>query len=161
MKFLKLCIENYKCFQKPVEINLDIAEGQKNIVLIGGMNGAGKTAILEAINICLYGESKAKIFRGINRRENKITQSDLEEKLVLVKNDQRLAISDQGGWQDFLEKTIPHSITQFFFFNGEKIEYMASDKDPEGKLKESIEALFINSKQVKKNWKFGRKNLSI
>ena len=176
MKFLKLCIENYKCFQKPVEINLDIAEGQKNIVLIGGMNGSGKTAILEAINICLYGKSKAKIFRSINRRElekgngnvffelqiklddgdilkikrawkntsyglNKITQSDLEEKLVLVKNDQRLAISDQGGWQDFLEKTIPHSITQFFFFNGEKIEYMASDKDSEGKLKESIEAL--------------------
>jgi len=176
MKFLKLCIENYKCFQKPVEINLNIAEGQKNIILIGGMNGAGKTAILEVINICLYGESKAKIFHGINRRElekgngniffelqiklddgdilkikrawknashglNKITQSDLEESLVLVKNDQRLAISDQGGWQNFLEKTIPQSITQFFFFNGEKIEYMASDKDPEGKLKESIEAL--------------------
>ncbi len=176
MKFLKLCIENYKCFQKPVEINLDIIEGQKNIVLIGGMNGAGKTAILEAINICLYGKSKAKIFHSINRRElekgngnvffelqiklddgdilkikrswknasyglNKITQSDLEEKLVLVRNDQRLAISDQGGWQDFLEKTIPSSITQFFFFDGEKIEYMASDKDSEGKLKESIEAL--------------------
>ena len=69
MKFLKLCIENYKCFQKPIEINLDIIEGQKNIVLIGGMNGAGKTAILEAINICLYGESKAKIFHGINRSE--------------------------------------------------------------------------------------------
>ncbi len=186
MKFLKLCIENYKCFQKPVEINLDIVKGQKNIVLIGGMNGAGKTAILEAINICLYGKSKAKIFRSINRRElekgngnvffelqiklddgdilkikrswknashglNKITQSDLEEKLVLVKNDQRLAISDQGGWQDFLERTIPSGITQFFFFNGEKIEYMASDKDPEGKLKESIEALLgiERAKQLK------------
>ncbi len=176
MKFLKLCLENYKCFQKPIDINLEVAEGQKNIVLIGGMNGAGKTAILEAITICLYGESKANILRGINRNElekgngnvffelqikldngdilkikrswknishglNKITQSDLEEKLVVVKNNERLAISDQGGWQEFLEKTIPKSISQFFFFNGEKIEYMASDKDPEGKLKESIEAL--------------------
>lgn len=195
MKFLKLCIENYKCFQKPVEINLSIAKGQKNIILIGGMNGAGKTAILEAINICLYGESKAKIFHGINRREleigngnvffelqiklddgdilrikrawknashglNKITQSDLEENLVLVKNDQRLAISDQGGWQDFLEKTIPRSITQFFFFNGEKIEYMASDKDPEGKLKESIEALLgiERAKQLKIDLEYIRKD---
>lgn len=176
MKFLRLMIENYKCFQKPIEINLDIADRTRNIVLIGGMNGAGKTAILEAINICLYGKKKEKIFKGINRRElergngnvffeldielddgdilkvkrlwrcsshgiNKILSADLEEKLVIVRNEQRLAISDQGGWQDFLEKTIPYSISQFFFFNGEKIDYMASDEDSEGKLKESIEAL--------------------
>ncbi|HBG62037.1 MAG: DNA sulfur modification protein DndD [Omnitrophica WOR_2 bacterium GWF2_38_59] len=176
MKFLKLFIDNYKSFQKPVEINLDITDADKNIVLIGGMNGAGKTAILEAINICLYGERKEKLYKAINRREldkgngnilfelhillddgdvlkvkrswrcashglNKITSSDLEEKLVLVRNEQRLAISDQGGWQDFLEKTIPYGISQFFFFNGEKIEYMASDEDSEGRLKESIEAL--------------------
>jgi len=176
MRFLKLCIENYKCFQKPVEINLEVSGTDKNIVLIGGMNGAGKTAILEAINICLYGADRKTIYKGINRRElekgngnvffelhiqlddgdilkikrawrtfthglNKITQSDLEERLVIIKNDQRLAITDQTGWQDFLEKTIPYGISQFFFFNGEKIEYLASDEDSEGRLKESIEAL--------------------
>jgi len=195
MNFLKLYIENYKCFQKPIEINLDITKGQRNIVLIGGMNGAGKTAILEAINICLYGESKANIIRGINRSElekgngdvffelhikldngdilkikrswknnsyglNKITHADLEEKLVLVKNNERLAISDQGGWQEFLEKTIPKSVAQFFFFNGEKIEYMASDKDPEGKLKESIEALLgiERAKQLRNDLEYIRKD---
>lgn len=176
MKFLKLTIENYKCFQKPVAINLDVEGAVKNIVLIGGMNGAGKTAILEAINICLYGEKKERILKAINRKElekgngnvhfalhillddgdilkvkrswqttthgiNKISVSDLDEKLVLVRNDERLAITDQGGWQDFLERTIPYGISQFFFFNGEKIEYMASDEDSEGRLKESIEAL--------------------
>jgi DNA sulfur modification protein DndD len=177
MKFMKLKVENYKCFQKPVEINFNIQDqDRKNLVLIGGMNGAGKTTVLEAVNICLYGEKKERIYKGINRRElekgngnvffelhvqlddgdileikrnwkvdnhglNKITSADLQEKLVIVRNQQRLAISDQTGWQDFIERTIPFGISQFFFFNGEKIEYMASDEDAEGRLKESIEAL--------------------
>ena len=42
MKFLKLIIKNYKCFQKPTDINLDISSKERNIVLIGGINGAGK-----------------------------------------------------------------------------------------------------------------------
>ncbi|MDH4203836.1 MAG: DNA sulfur modification protein DndD, partial [Phycisphaerae bacterium] len=43
-------------------------------------------------------------------------------------------------WQDFLNATIPQSITQFFFFDGEKIQEIASDDHSEVRLKSSLEA---------------------
>jgi len=71
MRLLKLVIENYKCFQGPTEIDFTAGrvEPGRNIFLIGGMNGAGKTAILEAINICLYGGKKGVIRERINRNQ--------------------------------------------------------------------------------------------
>lgn len=68
MRLLKLVIENYKCFKGPTEIDFTAGrvEPGRNIFLIGGMNGAGKTAIMEAINICLYGAKKTVIHERIN-----------------------------------------------------------------------------------------------
>ena len=51
MKFRKLSIENYKSFQFPTEIHFPDSENGKSIFLIGGMNGAGKTSIMESINV--------------------------------------------------------------------------------------------------------------
>ena len=69
MKFIKLTIENYKSFQYPTEIAFPITADGRSIFLIGGMNGAGKTSIMEAINYCLYGAKVDEIYRNINRRE--------------------------------------------------------------------------------------------
>ncbi len=55
MKFRKLTIENYKSFQFPTEIVFPVGEAGRSIFLIGGMNGAGKTSIMEAVTYCLYG----------------------------------------------------------------------------------------------------------
>ena len=52
MKFNKLTIENYKSFQFPTVINFPQSSEGKSIFLMGGMNGAGKTSVMEAINIC-------------------------------------------------------------------------------------------------------------
>ena len=54
MKFRKLTIENYKSFQFPTTIEFPDSSEGKSIFLIGGMNGAGKTSVMEAVNICLY-----------------------------------------------------------------------------------------------------------
>lgn len=50
MKFFELTIENYKSFQFSKEILFPIATKGQSIFLIGGMNGEGKTAIMEAIH---------------------------------------------------------------------------------------------------------------
>lgn len=173
MKFRKLTIENYKSFQFATQIIFPAGEEGRSIFLIGGMNGAGKTSIMEAINYCLYGAKSDLIFRNINRREKAkgnanvslelvmemddhseliVKRSwtagvaldpkprDLTERLVIVRDGKRVSVQSQDIWQDFIRSAIPPGITQFFFFDGEKIQTIAADDHSEVRLKSSLEA---------------------
>lgn len=172
----KICIENYKSFETQVDFDLvgETKETNKNIILIGGMNGAGKTSLLEAINICLYGLPKSEIFKRINRNQlrrgnalvrfelhlfldsgdnlvvirkwkanrfqNDIRFSDLEEELIVKQNNEIKRLS-QDLWQDYLNVTIPEGITKFFFFDGEKIQEIATEEHMGVRLKNDMEAV--------------------
>ncbi|CEH29400.1 ATPase [Aneurinibacillus migulanus] len=70
MLFKKLLFDNYKTYYGHQEVNLYIPkevreEEGKNIILLGGLNGAGKTTILKAILYVLFGK------RGISEQEHK------------------------------------------------------------------------------------------
>ncbi|MBT7260806.1 MAG: AAA family ATPase, partial [Desulfobacula sp.] len=173
MKFRKLTIENYKSFQFPTEIHFPQGNNGKSIFLIGGMNGAGKTSIMEAVNFCLYGGKVNDIFKAINRKEKALGNvrvsfelviemddfselivkrtwaagavespkaNDLDERLVVVRDGKRVSVQNKQMWQDFIRATIPPGITQFFFFDGEKIQEIAADDHSEVRLKTSLEA---------------------
>lgn len=173
MKFNYLTIENYKSFQFPTKLEFPQSETGKSIFLVGGMNGAGKTSIMEAVNICLYGERADVIYKSINHKElakgnafvsfelefetdnaetvlvkrswsanacEKPLAKDLVEKLTVVKDGRRVSVQNKEIWQDYINSTIPKSITQFFFFDGEKIQEIAADDHSEVRLKDSLEA---------------------
>ena len=173
MKFRKLTIENYKSYQFPTELHFPDGHDGKSIFLIGGMNGAGKTAIMEAINFCLFGCKTDTIFKATNRKEKvrgNVTVSfeliiemddltelivkrswnagaidnpksgDMVERLVVVRDGKRVSVQNKQMWQDFIRATIPPGITQFFFFDGEKIQEIADDDHSEVRLKSSLEA---------------------
>lgn len=173
MKFRKLTIENYKSFQFTTDIEFPVGEDGRSIFLIGGMNGAGKTSIMEAVTFCLYGGKVDDIYRNINRREKAkgnanvtfelvidmddgsellVKRSwtagavidpkprDLTERLAVVQDGKRVSVHNQTLWQDFIRATIPPGITQFFFFDGEKIQEIAADDHSELRLKSSLEA---------------------
>lgn len=173
MKFRKLSIENYKSFQFATEIVFPIGGDGRSIFLIGGMNGAGKTSIMEAVTYCLYGGKADDIYRNINRREkakgnadvafeiviemddsselvvkrswtagavSEPKPRDLTERLVVVRDGRRVSVQNQEIWQDFIRAAIPPGITQFFFFDGEKIQQIAADDHSEVRLKSSLEA---------------------
>lgn len=65
---------------------------------------------------------------------------DLNERLVVVRDGKRISVQNQKMWEDFIRATIPPGITQFFFFDGEKIQEIAADDHSEVRLKSSLEA---------------------
>ena len=67
MRFKQIVFENYKTYYGHQKIDLSITDEDKkanrNIILLGGLNGAGKTTILKAIRYILFGQ------RGISKVE--------------------------------------------------------------------------------------------
>ncbi len=176
MRIKQITIDNFKVFQRPTTIVFPKGGGQQNIFLIGGSNGSGKTTIVEALSLCLYGGKTKQIFESINKNErergncgvsfelifekddgveigvkrmwqtngvtvNQPKAGDLEEKLIINKNGERIKVVNKTKWQEYINATIPEGISDFFFFNGEKIERMAEDEDSSVQLKSSIETI--------------------
>jgi DNA sulfur modification protein DndD len=62
-------LSNFKAYQDQSFSFPKPCEG-KNMVLIGGMNGHGKTTLLEALYLCLYGEDAAHHLARAGLKEN-------------------------------------------------------------------------------------------
>lgn len=172
MRIKRLTIENYKSFRYKTQIDFPTSEEGNSVFLIGGMNGAGKSSLMEAINLCLYGCKNEEIFRSINRRElannntnvsfeltmdhdgselivkrswkanqvEELRASNLVETLVVTHDGKRVSGTGSQAWQEFVKAKIPKTITQFFFFDGEKIQEIASETRLGQKLKFSLES---------------------
>jgi DNA sulfur modification protein DndD len=66
MIFLELVLQNFGPYVGKQVINLDprIAENPHPIILLGGMNGGGKTTLMDSIRLALYGQRAQCSTRG-------------------------------------------------------------------------------------------------
>lgn len=182
MKIDRIVIHNFKCFHGTCRIE-GLAEkraSDKRIILLGGLNGAGKTTIFEALLLCLYGQKNRTLWpsKGARREDyqnyicavtNRVAAAqslrpqmsvevalkDIElggfPKCLHVKRtwiidaktrtiwDETLEITDEKGqkfefvsqddWEEFINELIPYDVSQFFFFDGEKIQDFVKDED--------------------------------
>lgn len=170
----KLIMHNFGVYASTNQFEF---HGEKPIVLIGGMNGRGKTTFLEAVLLGLYGsnsfaytESKFKTYGQylksyVNKADGtKKTYIELEfsmdgsdEEVYLVHrewdgNTQRIRekiwVKKNGidnsflteNWPMFVENILPSALSNFFFFDGEKIAELAVE-NTNSQMKESIKAL--------------------
>jgi len=151
---------------------------EKPIVLIGGLNGRGKTTFLEAVLLSLYGansfaykESSYKTYGQylrsfvnrsdgtmqtfveleielnnsekdrytIHREWNSLNKIRTSETIQIQKNDKYNEFLTQN-WSMFVENILPSALSNFFFFDGEKIAELAVDQT-NSQIKESIRAM--------------------
>ncbi len=70
MRIDKITLTNFRQYQGSNSIDLRTT-GEKNIILIGGKNGYGKTNFLMSLVWCLYGEDIAKIDENFKREIQK------------------------------------------------------------------------------------------
>lgn len=76
MIITRLTLENFGVFRGRHVFNLApvYSEGQaRPVILIGGMNGAGKTTIFEAIRLCLYGPNMDELRKKRGAYEKYVT----------------------------------------------------------------------------------------
>ena len=152
-------------------------ENQKPVVLIGGMNGRGKTTFLEAVLLALYGansfayhESRYRTYgqylksyvnkhdgslktyvelefkleentkeRYLVHREWSAAKQKTKESVFVFKNGERNAFLTDN-WSMFVENILPSGLSNFFFFDGEKIAEIAVE-NTNNQMKESIKTL--------------------
>ena len=167
MKITSLTLYNYKNFYKKNVIDLSLEKGRNhNMILIGGVNGAGKTTILEAFKICLYGirfngkfnsrVSYNKFLTSIKNRDSikdddkdyyieleielnnsyqksilnlkrqwVFKNSDVTESFFIKKDGKPLEIIPEEYWEDYIISIIPPFISEYFFFDGEKVKELS------------------------------------
>lgn len=64
MKINKLVLKNFRSYEEETTFDFSTTN-DKNIILVGGKNGAGKSTIFEAIKVCIYGPMAYK-YQGFN-----------------------------------------------------------------------------------------------
>ena len=170
----KLTLRNFGIYASE---NTFCFSGEKPVVLIGGMNGRGKTTFLEAVLLALYGpnsfaytESKYKSYGQylkafVNKSDGTLeTSVELEFKMDSNENEtyriqrawsgnrQRVSESIKvfrngdynqfltDNWTMFIENILPSGLSNFFFFDGEKIAELAVESTSK-QMKESIKTL--------------------
>jgi DNA sulfur modification protein DndD len=178
----ELTLHNFCLYRgrQTFELAPDRTNGRpRPIVLCGGINGGGKTTLLDAIQLALYG-SRARcskraslsyddflrecIHRSVEPGEGAGVAlsfryaAEGEEQIYLVRRAwqvkegklrETLQVSRDGehdrwlsdNWQQLVEELIPLGISQLFFFDAEKIRFLADDETGNQTLGAAIKSL--------------------
>lgn len=65
----------------------------------------------------------------------------IEENLSIMRNGSKLSDLQEDKWEDFLKELIPPGISQLFFFDGEKVQELASAIEQGNEFEESLLSL--------------------
>ena len=143
MKFHTLEIENFRSFYGDNEIDFAI-DGPKNVTMVFGTNGGGKSSLMNALQWCLF----KKLLPGTDKpkqlRHEQCKETDAYGVTIKIENKGKLFEIDRG-WntaaenyfhikpldkngitgprienpEDFLKKLIPEDILNWFFYSDE------------------------------------------
>lgn len=174
MKLREIKLTNFRQFHGQQHLMFASGDGDKNVTVIHGFNGSGKTALLNAFVWCLYGETtpdlEAKdrlaneralaeavagspvevsvrlsfVVRGETftvERKAFATRTATEEVRETKPSLGSWRAGANGEWERFpagaeggseastelfVEQLLPRELYPFFFFNGERVERLAS-----------------------------------
>lgn len=175
----RFVLHNFGPYLGRHEIDLSPIPPKKPVILFGGMNGGGKTSILNALQVVLYGRRSdtwkgsensydAFLRKCVHRRADpeegagieltfrsslqgaeqtihlsrywRVVGSSIRESLDVIRDGELDTVLAEN-WAEWVEEFIPARVAPLFFFDGEKIEAMASPAKSAEILKAAIHSL--------------------
>lgn len=174
----KLSLENFGIYKGRHELDLAISK-DKPIILLGGLNGGGKTTFLDALQLVLFGKHAKCSNRAdqsysnflTSTRNRYVSDSDIVEisltfthttettthEFTVIRNwrTNTKEVKDKVSvyrnrlhdthlsqyWDEFVNEFIPLSLSDLFFFDGEKIEDLAHPNRSAELIQTGIESL--------------------
>lgn len=122
MHFSSIQLYNYGIYKGFHSISLQDKRGQKNITLFGGMNGRGKTTLLDSVFLCLYGRKAVEFITGKKMAYNKVLRDRInkssEDKRTFIKlimemdDEENTIISITRHWEQNARKIDTHLIVE-------------------------------------------------
>ena len=79
MHFSTIQLYNFGIYKGLHEMALSDSIGKKNITLVGGLNGRGKTTLLDAVFLCLYGRKSVEYITGKRTAYAKVLQDRINK----------------------------------------------------------------------------------
>lgn len=116
MYFSKIVLNNFGIYKGEHCITLHNQNGRRNITLVGGMNGRGKTTILDAVFLCLYGRKATEYITGKKEAYASVLQDHINKSAP----DQRTYITLEFALDDETSSFI--SITRAWKKAGKRID---------------------------------------
>jgi DNA sulfur modification protein DndD len=132
MKLIRLELNNYKIYYGNQVLDLDVPDTpsfaqKRNLILIGGLNGRGKTTILNAIYYVLFGK------QGLTDEEYKLTFSGAindrffdeggrDCSVSLTFEDENEQVTVKVTWSFDHRKTLIHENRKVFVRNGNELQ---------------------------------------
>lgn len=116
MHFSKIELYNYGIYRGRHIVSLTDQQGNKNITLVGGMNGRGKTTLLDSIFLCLYGRKATEFIAGKKEAYYKVLRDRINKSAA----DKSTHIALTMEMDDDDESVI--SVTRSWSQSGKKLE---------------------------------------
>ena len=97
MIITRLILNDYGLYKGKNEIVFPIPGYDKNITVIGGLNGRGKTTILEAVTIALYGKRSINVLRNGRMTYNQFISEHFNKKAQSKQSSLELSFYPEQG----------------------------------------------------------------
>jgi len=179
MIFNELIIQNFGIYNGRHTVSLNISKS-KPIILFGGLNGGGKTTLLDALQLVLYGKFAKCSNRDdqsysnfLARKKNRYSdknaivelsltfthQTNTEKNIYQVirnstvnnsrKSKEKVEIYCNNvfdkhlsqNWDEYINEFVPLSLSNLFFFDGEKVSQLANTERSSEMVRTGIESL--------------------
>ena len=161
--FKKLTLKNWRCYEGTITLEFPEISLGKNLIVLNGINGFGKTSLLKSLKFLFHGAGKDEILEAWNGASRNRGEKNVSVSMEFVHDKSLCKIirevefnargntassvenltlmvdgTERDQAEDKISQWLPKEVQQFVFFDGAEISRYAKKQHDQG-VKDAIE----------------------